>query len=369
VAWLYNDTQPRVFATIPGFGPTSGHNLVTLLGQHFGTRENTPSQESNPYAPTTTAYRVRRRVSLGDVECLSTVLVSDSEIVCEAPPGIGGGAAMVELLDDDSSRLPSARTLQTEVNETKAESEPKTWGVDKGFSRLTSPRHTTVLLETTKHGQHAEGEGWVCHEENPTLENNTGFRNTTLANCTGFRTVFKQQAGEPTDEAYVVVVPPLAENDAVMHRWRRAGALPHGLAYSQVTLFLGGVMVPQAATQRASGFLALSPSPNMPGTLAAPAPSAQRSGLFLSHGVSAFAMLRGKLFAGGSFHDAYRKHGGGLKGLAWLSQPSDFRSRAQKPGMVNVSVGNILAFDGYEVSSLGVGADGEVLALSVFQVS
>jgi len=155
----------------------------------------------------------------------------------------------------------------------------------------------------------------------------------------------------------------LSKGEAIQHRWRRAGALPSELGYSQVTLMLGGVMIPAAATERKQGFVALSPSPAYPGTLAAPAASAQRLDLHLSRGVAALIMLQGRLFAGGSFLDAYREHGGGVGGASWLSQMSHFR---RSPGAANVSVGGIVSFDGHQVSSLGLGLDGEVLALAVF---
>jgi hypothetical protein len=108
--------QPRVFSIIPRFGATSGGNLVTLLGQFFGTREDAASEEASPHTPTSRRQHVRRRVSVGDIECASTVLVSDSEIICEVTRGIGGRAAMVELLDDDVTQLP-APTLRGAEND------------------------------------------------------------------------------------------------------------------------------------------------------------------------------------------------------------------------------------------------------------
>ena len=56
------------------------------------------------------------------------------------------------------------------------------------------------------------------------------------------------------------------------------------------------------------------------GTMANPGASAQLADLYLSRGVSALAYVEGKLFAGGSFRDANREHGGGLKGASWRSQ-------------------------------------------------
>jgi hypothetical protein len=157
----------------------------------------------------------------------------------------------------------------------------------------------------------------------------------------------------------------LKKGEGVQHRLRRAGALPAELAYNQVTLMMGGVLVPaNAAQSETRGFVAFSPSPAFPGTVSAPTSSAARSDLYLSRGVSALVFAAGKLFAGGSFVDAYREHGGGLKGASWQSQPSHFR---KSPGPVSASVGSIIAFDGHAVSSLGLGVDGEVLALTVFQ--
>jgi hypothetical protein len=137
--------QPRVFAVIPRFGPISGGNLVTLQGQSFGIREAPPSEQANPNTPTSTKKHVRRRVSLGDVECLSAVLVSDSEIVCKAPAGIGGGAAMVELLDDHATHLPAApiRAVEDDVQQPDS-MQHRVWGVGKTFSKLTSPLSPTV---------------------------------------------------------------------------------------------------------------------------------------------------------------------------------------------------------------------------------
>lgn len=137
--------QPRVFAVIPRFGPISGGNLVTLQGQSFGIREAPPSEQANPNTPTSTKQHVRRRVSLGDVECLSAVLVSDSEIVCKAPAGIGGGAAMVELLDDHATHLPAApiRAVEDDVQQPDS-MQHRVWGVGKTFSKLTSPLPPTV---------------------------------------------------------------------------------------------------------------------------------------------------------------------------------------------------------------------------------
>ena len=56
------------------------------------------------------------------------------------------------------------------------------------------------------------------------------------------------------------------------------------------------------------------------GTMANPGASAQLADLYLSRGVSALAYVEGKHFAGGSFRDANREHGGGLKGASWRSQ-------------------------------------------------
>ena len=56
------------------------------------------------------------------------------------------------------------------------------------------------------------------------------------------------------------------------------------------------------------------------GTMANPGASAQITDMYLSRGVSALAYVEGKLFAGGSFRDANREHGGGLKGASWHSQ-------------------------------------------------
>jgi len=129
--------QPRVFSVIPRYGPTSGGNLVTLLGQDFGTREETSGEG------------LRRRVSLGGIECLSILVVSDSEIVCEAPPGIGGGAAMVELLEDGRAALPHV-SLRAAVHDGRHWGEALAdgvWGVGKSFSKLTSQMPTTTRAE------------------------------------------------------------------------------------------------------------------------------------------------------------------------------------------------------------------------------
>jgi len=329
---------------VPRFGPTSGGNLVTILGQHFGTREQAASKEANPNIPSSTSYKVQRRVSLGGSECVSTVLVSDSEIVCEAPQGIGGGAAMVELLDDDVSRHSDAPLRRTQEDQPQPirDGDTEVWGQAPSFSRRASLYLPDTLFQVR------------C-----SLENDIACLEGTLA----YEESQHQAQAAETDEAYSVTVPPYGAGEAIQHRWRRAGALPSELGYSQATLMLGGVMIPAAATDRKQGFVALSPSPAFPGTLMAPAASAQRLDLYLSRGVAALIMLQGRLFAGGSFFDAYREHGGGVRGASWRSQMSHFR---RSPGAVNVSVGGIVSFDGHQVSSLGLGLDGEVLALAVF---
>jgi len=335
--------QPRVFSVVPRFGRIAGTNLVTLHGQFFGTREQAPSPEAHPNATSSTPDRLVRRVSLGGTACLRTTLISDSEIICEAPPGIGGGAAMVELLSDDITRLPAApvKIAGDDGLHWGAVPAEKAWGTGPSFSKLTSASPSTESAESVP-----------CPE--PWANTTCSLRRVTLPNPVS-----------QTDEAYSLTLPTLDRGDAVMYRLRRAGALPAEQAYSQVSLTLGGVMVPQDATHTATGFVAVSPSPLFPGTISAPAASAQPMDLYVSRGVSALAVINGHLYVGGSFVDAHREHGGGIQGAALRSQQSAFR---QKPGKNQVSVGSILGFDGHQVSPLGLGVDGDVLAMVEFQV-
>ena len=335
--------QPRVFAVVPRFGRVAGANLVTLHGQFFGIREDAPSPETHPNATSSTPSRLSRRVSLGGIECLRTTLISDSEIICVAPPGIGGGAAMVELLSDDMTRLSAAPVKVAEDDGLHWDAIPaeRAWGTGPSFSSFTSVSPPTVSAE-----------GVPCPKPRA---------NETCS----LRSVTRQNPVSKTDEAYSLTVPTLGRGDAVMYRLRRAGALPAELAYNHIVLILGGVLVPQDATHHASGFVAVSPSPVFPGTPSAPAASAQHTDLYLSRGVSALAVISGHMYVGGSFSDAHRKHGGGIDGASWNSQQSEFR---KSPGQNKVSVGSILSFDGHQVSALGLGVDGEVLALVSFQV-
>jgi hypothetical protein len=335
--------QPRVFAVVPRFGRVAGANLVTLRGQFFGTREGAPSPEAHPNATSSTPSRLSRRVSLGGIECLRTTLISDSEIICAAPPGIGGGSAMVELLSDDMTRLPAAPVKMAVDDGLHWGAIPaeRAWGTGPSFSSFTSALPPTVSAE-----------GVPCPKPRA---------NETCS----LRSVMQQNLVSDTDEAYSLTVPTLSRGDAVMHRLRRAGALPAELAYNHISLILGGVLVPQDATHHAIGFVAVSPSPVLPGTPSAPAASAQHTDLYLSRGVSALAVISGHMYVGGSFSDAHRKHGGGIDGASWNSQQSEFR---KSPGLNKVSVGSVLSFDGHQVSALGLGVDGEVLALVSFQV-
>ena len=351
--------QPRVFAVIPRFGPTTPGALVTLLGAHFGAREEVPSPHAHADAPSSTAAHIRRRVSLGGVECLDAWLVSDSEMVCEAPGGIGGGAAMVELLDDDRSRLPGA-PLHATVHDGEH------WE-----SRKESFEPSIVEMECAGGGTVGPCASQTCWE---------------WGNCSSIRAVRRQEkleeaaataAGtthavmleerEREGEPYRATVPELSQGDGVVHRWRRAGALPRELSYTQISLLLAGSMVPSTPTAQATGFLALSPSSAEAGTPAAPAASAERTDLYLSRGASALAFLQGSVYVGGSFAEAFRLHGGGPSGAAWRAQQAQVRAGQERKGAVDVSVGQVTMYDGHRVSPLGLGVDGEVLAMTEFQ--
>lgn len=250
---------------------------------------------------------------------------------------------MVELLSDDMTRLPAAPVKMAEDDGLHWGAIPaeRAWGTGPSFSSFTSASPPTVSAE-----------GMPCPKPRA---------NETCS----LRSVTRQNPVSETDEAYSLTVPTLGRGDAVMHRLRRAGALPAELAYNHIALILGGVLVPQDATHNAIGFVAVSPSPVMPGTPSAPAASAQDTDLYLSRGVSALVVISGHMYVGGSFSDAHRKHGGGIDGASWNSQQSEFR---RSPGQNKISVGSILSFDGHQVSALGLGVDGEVLALVSFQV-
>ena len=75
----------------------------------------------------------------------------------------------------------------------------------------------------------------------------------------------RESSAAPTDEAYTLRLPALDQGDAVMHRLRRAGALPAELGYQQVALMLGGVIRPATPSNSSRGFVAFSPSHASPG--------------------------------------------------------------------------------------------------------
>ena len=351
--------QPRVFAVIPRFGPTTPGALVTLLGAHFGPREEVPSPHAHADAPSSTAANMRRRVSLGGVECLDAWLVSDSEIVCEAPGGIGGGAAMVELLDDDRSRLPGA-PLHATVHDG-----------DHWESRKESFEPSVVEMECAGGGTVGPCASQQCWEWGNCSSIRAVRRPLKLeeaaATAAGTTHAVMLEEREREGEPYRATVPELSQGDGVVHRWRRAGALPRELSYTQISLLLAGSMVPSTPTAQATGFLALSPSSAEAGTPAAPAASAERTDLYLSRGASALAFLQGAVYVGGSFAEARRLHGGGPSGAAWRAQQAQVRAGQERKGAVDVSVGHVTMYDGHRVSPLGLGVDGEVLAMTEFQ--
>ena len=138
---------------------------------------------------------------------------------------------MVELLSDDITRLPAApvKIAGDDGLHWGAVPAEKAWGTGPSFSKLTSASPSTESAESVP-----------CPE--PWANTTCSLRRVTLPNPVS-----------QTDEAYSLTLPTLDRGDAVMYRLRRAGALPAEQAYSQVSLTLGGVMVPQDATHTATG--------------------------------------------------------------------------------------------------------------------
>lgn len=133
----------------------------------------------------------------------------------------------------------------------------------------------------------------------------------------------------------------------------RAGALRAADAYSQLLLVFGGSVKPRSPADSMPGLLAVGPSPLLPGTLEAPAASLRRAKVVLPRAVSALAIHRGFVFAGGSFVQAY-------------AAPRTAAEEEARAGGTGQARNRVLRYDGDTVDSLGSGTNGDVLALAEF---
>lgn len=86
---------PRVDSVLPCIGPASGGGLVTLYGKHFG------SEYARGYA--SASYK-GVAVYIGGARCGSEAVVSDRELRCSVPRGIGMSDVTVNVSDAGLAR-------------------------------------------------------------------------------------------------------------------------------------------------------------------------------------------------------------------------------------------------------------------------
>jgi hypothetical protein len=144
----------------------------------------------------------------------------------------------------------------------------------------------------------------------------------------------------------------------------RAGALAAEAGYRQVHIVVGGSFLPSNPSETDPGFLAVGPSGSTPGTHDDPAASSEAVPLTISRLVTSLAVLGGSIYAGGTFTSARSVPVFGKPGS--LSTPG---IQKLPQGSNGTTVVHILRYDGHVTWPLGMGVNGDVLALQGFKGS
>jgi len=149
--------------------------------------------------------------------------------------------------------------------------------------------------------------------------------------------------------AAMVVVEDDAEGQLFLTGTRRAGALAAAAAYTQVELAVGATEKAVDVFDDQHGLLAFGPSSRAPGSVANASASVRRGRLSFSGQIEAMVVKDGALFVGG----------------AWTEAPASNASDGLGPFAAETR--RLLRYDGDTPQPLGLGPNGDVFALAVYQ--
>ncbi len=142
----------------------------------------------------------------------------------------------------------------------------------------------------------------------------------------------------------------------------RVGALIAEAGYRQMQLVLGGGYLPSNPAEADPGCLLMSPSSSAPGTYENPAASAEAVPLIIPRLITSLAVFKGSIYAGGTFTSARSVPVFGKPGT--LTVPG-IQNTPQ--GSNGTSVVHIMRYDGHVTWPVGMGVNGDVLALQVYK--